>query len=135
MTWLRSVERLSRSGPSEVADAHLHLRELVGVARALGAAARSPHDCGGPACPFPGHPEAERLCALVPQLAALDVAALPASGADGTPLTDMFVDAVAHAGDTVRWCRLTAHPGGVCWFVSSHGGDCGDVLKLSHHLS
>lgn len=135
MTWLRAVERLSRSGPSEVADAHLHLRELVGVARALGPLVREPHDCGGPACPFGEHDAAGPLCSLVPRLAALDVAALPAQPADGTSLAVAFVAAVADAAETVRWCRLTAHPGGVCWFVSSHGGDCGDVLKLSHRLS
>lgn len=135
MTWLRAVERLSRSGPSEVADAHLHLRELVGVARALSPVARIDHRCGGPACPFGDHEAAAALCTLVPRLAALDVAALPAARDDVVRLAAAFVEAVADSADAVRWCRLTAHPGGVCWFVSSHGGDCGDVLKLSHHLS
>lgn len=135
MTWLRSVERLTRSGPSEVADAHLHLRELVGVARALSPAARTDHRCGERRCPFGDHEAAAALCALVPRLAALDVAALPADRSDGVALADLFVAAVADSADAVRWCRLTAHPGGVCWFVSSHGGDCGDVLRLTHRLS
>lgn len=135
MTWLRAVERLSRSGPSEVADAHLHLRELVGVARALAADVRTPHRCGDEPCPFVGHEEAGALCGLVPRLAALDVAALPTNGDVAGSLASEFLAAVADAGDTVRWCRLTAHPGGGCWFASSHGGDCGDLLKLSHRLS
>lgn len=136
MTWLRSVERLSRSGPSEVADAHLHLRELVAVARALGPLVRAPHSCGGAGCPFSPYAEAASLCALVPRLAALDVAAMPVAGTEPTALVVSFVDAVADAAETVRWCRLTAHPGGVCWFLPSHGGgDCGDVLKLSHRLN
>lgn len=135
MTWLRAVERLSRSGPSEVADAHLHLRELVGVARALTSLAPPAHRCGGPRCPFSGYAEAEPLCGLVPRLAALDVAALPAQWADVPQLAGTFATAIADAADTVRWCRQTAHPGGACWFSSSYGGDCGDILKLSHRLN
>lgn len=135
MTWLRAVDRLSSSGPSEVADAYLHLRELVGIARSLGPAARGGHRCGGPACPFVGHPDAAGLCSLVPRLAALDVAALPVRRDDHATLAGAFVAAVTEAADTVRWCRLTAHPVGTCWFLSRHSGDCGDVLKLSHRLS
>lgn len=135
MTWLRSVERLSRSGPSEVADAHLHLRELVGAAQALLSVAPPSHRCGGDRCPFGGHAEADRLCALVPRLAALDIPALPVQEPGDPRIADAFVAAVADAADTVRWCRQTAHPGGSCWFSTPDGSDCGEILKLCHRLS
>lgn len=142
MTWLRAVERLSRSGPSEVADAHHHLRELVGLARVLRPAADAPHLCGVDPCPFAGHPDAAALCTQVLRLAALEIAGAAsgggAEGGAGAPVrvpSSAFLDAVGDAADTVRWCRQTAHPGGDCWFASPHGGDCGDVLKLSHRLA
>lgn len=135
MSWLRAVERLSRSGPSEVADAHLHLRDLVGLARALTPLCRHEAPCQAAGCPFAGHPHAAELCAIVPRLAALDVAAHPCAEREGPALARTFEHAVLRSVETVRWCRQTAHPGGVCWFVSSHGGDCADLLKLSHRLA
>lgn len=134
MTWLRSVERLSSSGPSAVADAHLHLRELAGLARALSPLALRQHACGIAACPFVGHAEATALCALVRRLDALDVVPVPHEDLGPATAARAFVEAVEDAGDTVRWCRQTAHPGGACWFGSSPGGDCGDVLKLAYRL-
>ena len=135
MTWLRAVGQLSRSGPSEVADAHLHLRDLVGMARALRPGLEPGHPCGGPGCPFRGHVEAGALCGLVRRLAALDVVALPVRDGTQPQLADTFVTAVADAADTVRWCRQTAHQGGACWFASPGGEDCGEILKLAHRLN
>lgn len=137
MTWLRSVESLARSHPAEVTDAQLQLRELVRLARALAPAVvvhpPGAHDPASP-CPVVG-PHADALCALVPRLAALDVHAAPARLPVDAVL-GLFREAVADAGDIVRWCRQTAHPGGGCWFVSSHDGTgCGEVLKLSHLLA
>lgn len=105
------------------------------MARSLTSLTPPEHRCGGPRCPFRDHAEAELLCGLVPRLAALDVAALIGRGDDLSEVGASFVEAMAEAGDTVRWCRQTAHPGGACWFRSPTGGDCGEILKLAHRLN
>jgi hypothetical protein len=134
VTWLRSVESLARSSPAPLADAQHHLRELVGLARALAPAVASAHVCGTRTCPFAAHPLAADLCALVAPVATLDVAAVPVAGS-GEAVAARFVDRVREASDVVRWCRQTAHPGSSCWFTSPDGPGCAQVLKLSHRLT
>lgn len=134
MTWLRAVEGLARCGPSEVAEAQLQLKRLAGIARAIGPHLHEgvPH---GPECLLADRPHGERLCALTPQLAGLDVASASVDATGADELARRLHEAVVDAVDTVRWCRQTAHPGGACWFLSAQGGDCGDVLKLGHLLA
>lgn len=135
MTWYSTVERLSRSGPSEVADAHLQLRALARLARVVAPAATAAHRCGTEACPFGAHPEAAALCAIVPRLAGLEIPTGPAETPDPGQAARLLIAALRDAADAVRWCRQTAHPGGSCWFASVGGGGCADVLKLSHRVA
>lgn len=136
MTWLRSVDRLARSGPSEVADAHLQLRELARIARALLPHVRHDGPCEPGRCRLAtAHSRGAELCRLVPTLAALDVATGPHPTTDPDALIAELAHAVAASVDVVRWCRQTAHPNGACWFLSAQGGDCAPVLKLAHELA
>lgn len=134
MTWLRAVEGLARCGPSEVAEAQQQLKRLAGIARAL-----TPHlhDEGAHDgdCRLASRPHGDRLCSIVPQLAALDVKAARVVERDAEVLTADLTAAMVDAVDVVRWCRQTAHPGGTCWFLSARGGDCATVLKLGHLLA
>lgn len=128
MSWIDVAGQLSRSGPAEVVHARRAMRDLVRPARQL----LADHGCGIPdhaGCPFTGRPFAADACALVPALAALDVAA-PGAGDD--PAGELLA-ALADAGETVRWCRTTAHPSGDCWFrPTTLDGDhgCASVLRL-----
>jgi hypothetical protein len=122
LSWLDVAGQLSRTGPGEVVHARRTLRDLARPARAL-------RDCGVPGhpdCPFADHPARVSLCRIVPQLAALDVAA------EGPVLDarEELLAALVESGDAVRWCRTTAHATGDCWFRTGTTRDCTDVLRL-----
>jgi hypothetical protein len=128
-------QTLARSGPGEIADAHLHLERLLASAAALDDAAAHDPDvavCGDAGCQLAVLPDGAELCALADRLAALHRGPHPAP----LPLdqaTRRFRAALLASLDAVRTCRQTAHPVGTCWFAAVPDVDgCGEVLRLAH---
>lgn len=147
VSWLQSVERLSRSVPSELAGARQQVRQLVAAARAV---APTEFFCapGGSCahdCPLAQEPDGTALCALAQRLATLD-------GSGGSPSADASAQRapadkrgdddetllrwrweLAGSLDLVRTCRQTAHPAGTCWLGRPDGSEgCSEVLRVAH---
>jgi hypothetical protein len=128
-------QTLARSGPADVADAQLHLEQLLASAVALHEAAAHDPDvavCDDAGCQLPPLPDGAELCALADRLAALHRGPRPAA----LPLeqaTRRFRAALLGSLDAVRTCRQTAHPIGTCWFAAVPDVDgCGEVLRVAH---
>jgi hypothetical protein len=128
-------QTLARSGPADVADAQLHLEQLLASAAALHDAAAHDPDvavCGDAGCQLPALPDGPELCALADRLAALHHGSPPAP----LPVEQAirrFRGALLGSLDAVRTCRQTAHPIGTCWFATVPDVDgCGEVLRLAH---
>lgn len=138
MSWLRSVERLSRSVPSEVTDARIQMRHLVAAAQAvasLGGRAElcTPDtDCVAAGCPLAHERDGASLCQLVSRLAVLEGQAQSEPSDDADPIVRLRSE-LAGSVDLVRTCRQTAHPAGKCWLAYPDGREgCSEVLRLAH---
>lgn len=144
MSWLQAVERLNRTAPTELTAALRQRHELVSSATELAVHRVAPplpwdlHDPGGcpdPRCVFHATPDGVALCTLVATLARVGAPDRPPSASsDVEALLARFLRSLEGAMDAVRYCRLTEHPAGRCWFTVAGREQpiCGEVLRLAH---
>ena len=149
MSWLQAVERLNRTAATELADAARQCHDLIATARSLAPYTVAPEfdgaaplqtdgGCPAPRCAFRNVLDGAALCALVRGLDEVEPA-LPVSHrsiVSVDELVEQFRDALTDALDAVRYCRLTEHPAGRCWFATAATGPgCGEVLRLAHRCA
>lgn len=123
----QSVDRLNRTAATELTDALRQRDDLVAAAKRVEPFRSALRELDDGAA----------LAALVHQLGSLPTpTAAPRPVEDIPSLVQRFLLTLANSLDAVRYCRLTEHPSGRCWFRSGSGGsDCGEVLRLAHRLS
>jgi hypothetical protein len=136
-TRTRPATTLARSGPAELADARLHLAQLLHDAAVLHASAAHDPDvarCADAGCGLDGRATGDELCALADRLAPLHSGPV----ARDVPLhqaEERFRQALVTSLDAVRACRQTAHRSGTCWFSPLPDVDgCSEVLRLAHRV-
>ncbi|MDX1621873.1 MAG: hypothetical protein R3320_12825 [Nitriliruptorales bacterium] len=148
MSWLQTVDRLSRTVATELADAHRQRQQLLAEAHAVAHYAIPPHSpaepgdrpsvgCVARRCAFEEVEGGAALCALVLQLERIEPDVRPARAAivDVDHLVRRFMSALSGCMDAVRYCRLMEHPAGRCWFATNGSQPgCGEVLRLAHQV-